>query len=93
MSPDEIVEEGLTRSIFIMKSMIVNEGQRSILVGKIIPNFEKNSKDPVENGWSFVSAGPYVDFLGETVEAGNQIMNAAFKLANQVKNLYFIYRR
>lgn len=81
---EEIVQAALAEAISVMRNLGLNEGQTSILNNTLIPKFEANSLLPIENGWEWVSASPYEDFMSETVEAGNIIMEEAFNLAQAV---------
>lgn len=91
MSPEAIIAAGLQNAIATMRIMIVNEGQESVLTNTIIPKFEQNAEASPEEGWTFVSASPYESFMSETVEAGNQIMLAAYILALKIKKAYQLY--
>lgn len=92
MSPEAIIAAGLENAISTMRTMIVNEGQESVLTNIIIPKFEQNAKATPSEGWEFVSASPYESFMSETVEAGNQIMLAAYILALKVQKAFQFYR-
>lgn len=89
MSARARIKEGLNEAVSTMRSMIVNEGQSSILESTLIPQFEANSDAPLLSGWQYVSCHPYCDFLGNTVEAGNSIMENAWNdaIANYIISL------
>jgi hypothetical protein len=79
---EELIEQGLEEAIETMESMIGNEGQQSVLETYIIPEFElKASRIKAPNDWPGVDPYPYQDFMGEIVEAGNQIMDDAYQEA------------
>ena len=61
--------------------MLVNEGQQSIFESYVRPEFTKNAQASVFEGWSYVSCNPYCDFMGETIETGNSIMENAYEEA------------
>jgi hypothetical protein len=89
MDPYEIIATALENAISTMTSMIVNEGQASVLNNTFIPDFERNALADPSEGWIPVNCSPYCDFMGETVEAGNQIMETAYVLAYALqKNLF-----
>jgi hypothetical protein len=78
----EIIEEGFQEAISVMESMVVNEGQETVLSGQIIPDFELRFQVvPPGEDWPWVSASPYEDFMSEITEAGNSIMARAYFLA------------
>lgn len=91
LSPQAIIANGLADAISTMNAMIVNEGQKSVLDNTIIPKFRDNAQASPEEGWDPVSARPYESFMSETVEAGNQIMYAAYVLALQVKKAWSLF--
>lgn len=89
MDPYEIIATALQNALTTMRRMIVNEGQSSVLEDTFIPEFVENSQASPEQGWSPVNCYPYCDFMGETVEAGNQIMQQAYIIAYALqKNLF-----
>lgn len=89
MDPYEIIATALQEAISTMQSMIVNEGQASVLEGTFIPEFRSNAQASPEQGWQPVNCYPYCDFMGETVEAGNQIMERAYVLAYALQKQLF----
>jgi hypothetical protein len=87
MDPEEIIAEALEAAIMTMNNMIVNNGQKSVLDDYIVPVFRTNAQATPFEGWNDVSAGPYIDFMGQTTEAGNQIMEKAYKIAKIIQLL------
>ncbi len=81
MDPYGIIESALNEAIAVMEGMIVNEGQATVLVDTFIPKFEKNAQADPSDGWEPVDPQPYQSFMSETVEAGNQIMQQAYLIA------------
>ena len=89
MDPYEIIATALQEAISTMSSMIVNEGQQSVLTETFIPNFQSNASASPEQGWTPVNCNPYCSFMSETVEAGNQIMEEAYRLAYLIQKSLF----
>lgn len=91
MDPYEIIKLALIEAIAVMKSMIVNEGQASVLADTFIPKFITNAQADPENGWNSVDPQPYQSFMSETIDAGNQIMLEAYikaKTITLIKRLF-----
>lgn len=82
---ESIIDAALEEALAVMQSMLVNEGQFSLFDSLIEPEFEANATAPIPVGWNEVTAGDYEDFLGETCEAGNQIMHEAYELAQAMQ--------
>jgi hypothetical protein len=80
----EVISQGLEEALDTMENMLGTEGQISIFGSTFAPAFESNAKASPEDGWDAVSAEPYSDFMGEIVEAGNQIMEAAYQYAEEI---------
>lgn len=80
-----IIGQALQEAISEMEGMCANEGQASALTN-ILPDFEDAAGASVDEGWQDVDAGPYVDFMGEIVEAGNQIMANAYAVAQELSD-------
>jgi hypothetical protein len=80
----EVISQGLEEALDTMENMLSTEGQISIFGSTFAPEFESNAKASPEDGWDAVSAEPYSDFMGEIVEAGNQIMEAAYQYAEEI---------
>ena len=78
-----LISEALSDAISEMEGMCANEGQASALI-QILPDFESAASASVDEGWEDVDAGPYIDFMGEIVEAGNQIMANAYAIAQEL---------
>lgn len=81
---DEIIEEGLQEALETMESMIGNAGQDSVFQSYVAPEFEAAAGTPPTQGWPSVDIGEYMDFMGEIVEAGNQIMEFTYDYAVEV---------
>lgn len=81
---DEIIQEGLQEALGTMESMISNEGQSAIFESYVAPEFESAATASPEEGWPSVDVGEYMDFMGEIVEAGNQIMEFTYEYAVDV---------
>lgn len=89
MDPYQIIATALQNALTVMRTMIVNEGQSSVLEDTFIPDFTRNAQAGPEEGWTPVNCYPYCDFMGQTVEAGNQIMEQAYRIAYALqKNLF-----
>lgn len=85
---EEIVFEGGQQAISTMESMLVNAGQEAAFVSYVLPAFEDSiafALSSEEYEWNDVDAGPYVDFLGDTVEEGNMIAGGACLLAQLIE--------
>lgn len=80
----QIIKEALLEAFDTMEMMLSNEGQTSIYDSYIKARFTLNSQASPEDGWEDVDAGEYIDFMGEIVEAGNQIMENAYDYAAEV---------
>lgn len=87
--PYEVIEQGYETAISTMETMIVNEGQRSVLENTVIPKFELNASASPISGWTDVSCSPYCSFMSQTTETGNAIMRSAYQIAFivYIKNL------
>lgn len=81
---NEIIQAGLEEALSTMQSMTANEGQQTVFESTIAPEFEAASGASPEEGWPGVDVGAYMDFVGEIVEAGNQIMEAYYGYAMEV---------
>jgi len=81
---DEIIQEGLDEALGTMESMIGNEGQGTIYESYVAPEFESAASASPQEGWPGIDIGEYMDFMGEIVEAGNQIMEATYAYAVDV---------
>lgn len=89
MDPYEIIATALEEALSTMRAMIVNEGQASVLDNTFIPQFVRNAQASPEQGWQSVNCYPYCDFMGETIETGNQIMERAYVLAYALQKSLF----
>jgi hypothetical protein len=81
MDPYLTIAEALTEAIQIMTKMTVNQGQKTVLDDYFIPQFEQNATADPESGWNPVDPQPYQDFMSIIIEAGNQIMAEAYRIA------------
>jgi hypothetical protein len=80
----EIIREALQEALDIMENMIGNEGQQVIYDSYVVPEFETNAQGDIENGWEEVDIGEYMEFMGEIVAEGNNIMYYAYDYAAAV---------
>ena len=79
-----VVKEGLEEALSTMEDMVANAGQQSVFNSYVQPQFVENAQAPVEDGWEDVDIGEYMDFMGEIVEEGNQIMAEAYDQAQEI---------
>lgn len=79
----DVIREGYQEAISTMEDMIGNAGQQTVFNDYVQPAFAANI-GPIENGWTEVDIGEYMDFMGEIVEEGNQIMEAAYEEAQEI---------
>jgi vacuolar-type H+-ATPase subunit H len=79
----EVVNEALQEALATMEGMCANEGQLSVFGSYVAPAFE-DAKGSVDNGWTDVDIGEYMDFMGEIVEEGNSIMSDAYDEAQEI---------
>lgn len=80
----EIIREALNEALDTMKSMIGNEGQQSVYDNYVVPEFNENAQGDIEAGWQEVDIGEYMEFMGEIVAEGNNIMQYAYEYAAAV---------
>ena len=80
----EIIDEGLADALITMENMVGNPGQQSVFNDYVEPQFIENAQAPIGDGWTDVDIGEYMDFMGEIVGEGNQIMTTAYQLAQEV---------
>jgi hypothetical protein len=83
-SAKQIVQEALQESFDVMESMIGNEGQQSVYENYVQEAFYESAQGDIENGWEEVDIGEYMEFMGEIVAEGNNIMSDAYEYANEV---------
>jgi hypothetical protein len=82
-----VIEEGLVDALATMESMVANEGQSSVYENYVQPAFVDTAQSTqAGDGWPSVDIGEYMDFMGEIVEAGNQIMEEAYAYAAEIDN-------
>lgn len=76
---EEIILAAFNEAIDTMANMTANEGQRTVFLEYVFPAFAEalETSEP-EDGWPSVDIGEYMTFMGIIVEAGNQIMEAAY---------------
>jgi hypothetical protein len=79
-----VVRQGLQESLSLMEGMVGNAGQLSVFNDYVQPQFTENAQAPIEDGWEDVDIGEYMDFMGEIVGEGNQIMAEAYELAQEI---------
>ncbi|NBQ17814.1 hypothetical protein EBU24_05860 [bacterium] len=79
----EVVNEGFQEALDTMEGMIGNAGQQTVYNDYVVPAFE-DAKGPIEEGWPGVDIGEYMDFMGEIVEEGNNIMSDAYDQAQEI---------
>jgi hypothetical protein len=79
----DIVREGLKDALSTMDGMVGNAGQQSVFNDYVEPAFIENT-GRIEDGWTDVDIGEYMDFMGEIVEEGNSIMADAYDEAQDI---------
>lgn len=79
-----VIREGLEEALLTMESMVGNAGQQAVFNDYVQPQFTQNAQASVNDGWEDVDIGEYMDFMGEIVEEGNQIMADAYQLAEEI---------
>lgn len=79
-----VIKEGLAEALLVMNGMLGNAGQETVFKDYVQPQFVINAQVPIMDGWQDVDIGEYMDFMGEIVNEGNQIMADAFDLAQQI---------
>lgn len=84
----EVIKEGLQQALSTMEDMVGNPGQQSVFNSYVQPQFIENAQAPIEDGWEDVDIGEYMDFMGEIVGEGNQIMAEAYALAQEILSEY-----
>ena len=80
----DIIKEALQEALSTMEDMVGNAGQLSVFNSYVQPQFIENAQAPIEDGWEDVDIGEYMDFMGEIVGEGNQIMAEAYELAQEI---------
>jgi hypothetical protein len=80
-----IVNEAFDLALQTMESMIGNAGQAAVFNDYVVPAFN-DAKGPINDGWTNVDIGEYMDFMGEIVNEGNVIMQLAYEAAQQFLN-------
>jgi hypothetical protein len=80
----EVVREGLEDALSTMEGMVGNAGQDVVFNDYVVPEFMANAQAPIQEGWTDVDIGEYMDFMGEIVDEGNGIMADAYEEAEQI---------
>jgi hypothetical protein len=82
----EIVEGAFYDAMDTMYGMCGNAGQVSVFFSYVMPDFATEmSNTEIGERWNDVNIGEYMYFMGEIVEAGNNIMSEAFDEAAGLK--------
>jgi len=84
-SPQAIIKSGLEDALSTMEGMTANAGQDTVYQDYVIDGFRENAQADVEEGWSDVDIGEYMDFMGEIVAEGNSIMQDAYDQAQETQ--------
>ena len=79
-----VIRQGLEEALSVMEGMVVNAGQATVFKDYVEPEFRTNAQADIEDGWEDVDIGEYMNFMGEIVEEGNQIMADAYELAQEI---------
>lgn len=79
-----VIKEGLSEALGTMEGMIGNSGQQTVYNDYVVPAFQENAQADIEDGWSDVDIGEYMDFMGEIVDEGNSIMADAYEAAQEI---------
>jgi hypothetical protein len=80
----DVVKQGLEEALSVMENMVGNAGQQSVFNSYVEPEFRINAQSDIRDGWTDVDIGEYMDFMGEIVDEGNQIMAEAYELAQEI---------
>lgn len=87
-SPQGVIMEALQEVEDLLPSMCANEGQLSVIQNTVIPMFQENTSQMLQDPdfqWEDVDAGEYMDFVGEIVAEGNGIMENASEQAQEIQ--------
>ena len=87
-SPQGVIMEALQEVEDLLPSMCANEGQLSVIENTVIPMFQENTSQMLQDPdfqWEDVDAGEYMDFVGEIVAEGNGIMENASEQAQEIQ--------
>lgn len=79
-----VVKEGLSNALSTMEGMIGNPGQQTVYNDYVEPEFRKNAQADIRDGWTDVDIGEYIDFMGDIVNEGNNIMSDAYSEAEEI---------
>lgn len=78
----QIISDAFDECLSTMKDMCANEGQLTVFRNSVVSAFVQSlSNSNTDSGWNYVNIGEYMEFMGEIVEAGNQIMSWAYEEA------------
>lgn len=80
----EVKRQGLSDALETMSDMIGNAGQQVVFNDYVEPAFRENAQADINDGWTDVDIGEYMDFMGEIVEEGNSIMADAYEEAQEI---------
>lgn len=84
-TPQAIIKSGLAEALSTMAGMPGNAGQTTVFNDYVVDAFKENAQADVQDGWTDVNIGEYMDFMGEIVAEGNSIMQAAYEYAQEVQ--------
>ena len=79
-----VVREGLDDALSTMNDMVGNAGQDVVFNDYVVPAFKENAQADIQDGWTDVDIGEYMDFMGEIVDEGNSIMGDAYDEAQEI---------
>jgi hypothetical protein len=79
-----VIRQGLEQALSVMEGMVGNAGQATVFKDYVEPEFKSNAQADIQDGWTDVDIGEYMDFMGEIVGEGNQIMADAYALAQEI---------
>jgi len=81
-----IVRAALGDALLTMQGMVGNAGQQTVYNNYVVPEFQANAQRDIREGWNDVDIGEYMEFMGEIVEAGNQIMESAYAYLAEISS-------
>ena len=79
-----VIKEGLSDALSTMEGMIGNAGQQTVYNDYVVEAFRENAQSDIDDGWTDVDIGEYMDFMGDIVDEGNSIMSDAYKEAQEI---------
>lgn len=84
---NEIIAAAFDDALSTMEGMLGNAGQETIFYDVVVGEFEAAlASSSADEGWAGVDIGEYMDFMGEIVEAGNQIMDSAYAYLAEISS-------